>query len=176
VLATPTWRANLDWGACLGYDAVRLAAVHHRAAEFAAEPAAERPVVTTIVNGVFGPAVTATSWDTTMSASEAPRTTGLQGRAFAEAGAQMMSAITMTYVEEPIGVARAADAVGLPAVISFTVESDGRLPSGPAVGDAIAQVGDACRVAPIYYMVNCAHPTHFLGELGCPRLVARTGS
>ncbi len=84
----------------------------------------------------------------------------------------MMSAITMTYAEEAIGVARAAAAVGLPAVISFTVETDGRLPSGQTLGDAIAQVDDACRVAPAYYMVNCAHPTHFSNELetGAPWL------
>ena len=67
----------------------------------------------------------------------------------------------MTYADEAIGVARAAAAVDLPAVISFTVETDGRLPSGQTLGDAIAQVDDACRVVPAYYMVNCAHPTHF---------------
>ena len=54
--------------------------------------------------------------------------------------------------------------MGLPAVISFTVETDGRLPSGQTLGDAIAQVDDACRVGPAYYMVNCAHPTHFSRE------------
>ena len=107
-----------------------------------------------------------------MSAAEAAAYHGLQARAFAEAGAQMMSAITMTYAEEAIGVARAAAAVGLPAVISFTVETDGHLPSGQTLGDAIAQVDDACQVAPAYYMVNCAHPTHFSSELdvGAPWL------
>jgi S-methylmethionine-dependent homocysteine/selenocysteine methylase len=107
-----------------------------------------------------------------MSGAEAAAYHGLQARAFAEAGAQMVSAITMTYAEEAVGVARAAAAVGLPAVISFTVETDGRLPSGQAIGDAIAQVDDASRVAPAYYMVNCAHPTHFAKELeaGAPWL------
>jgi S-methylmethionine-dependent homocysteine/selenocysteine methylase len=102
---------------------------------------------------------------TTMSAAEAAAYHGLQARAFAESGAEMISAITMTYVEEAIGVTRAAAAVGLPAVISFTVETDGRLPSGQALGDAIAQVDDSCRVAPAYYMVNCAHPSHFADQL-----------
>ena len=71
----------------------------------------------------------------------------------------------MTYAEEAIDVARAAADVGLPAVVSFTVETDGRLPSGQTLGDAIAQVDATCRVAPAYYMVNCAHPTHFANEL-----------
>ena len=165
VLDTPTWRANLDWGARLGYDAVGLAAVNHRAVEFVTSLAAERPAVTTVVNGVVGPRGDGYVVGATMSAAEAAAYHGLQARAFAEAGAEMVSAITMTYAEEAIGVARAAAAVGLPAVISFTVETDGRLPSGQTLGDAIAQVDDACHVAPAYYMVNCAHPTHFRNEL-----------
>ena len=165
VLDTPTWRANLDWGARLGYDAVRLAAVNQRAVEFVTSLAVGRPDVTTIVNGVIGPRGDGYVIGTTMSAAEAAAYHGLQARAFAEAGAKMMSAITMTYAEEAIGIAKAAATVRLPAVISFTVETDGRLPSGQTLGDAIARVDDACHVAPAYYMVNCAHPTHFSSEL-----------
>ena len=138
--------------------------------------AAERPGVTAIINGVIGPRGDGYVVGATMSAAEAAAYHGLQARAFAEAGAEMISAITMTYADEAIGVARAAAAVGLPAVISFTVETDGRLPSGQALGDAIAQVDDACRVAPAYYMVNCAHPTHFADQLeaGAPWLAGCT--
>src|SRR5690606_4813988 len=100
-----------------------------------------------------------------MSASEAAHYHALQARAFAEAGADMISAITMTYVDEAIGVARAAHAVGLPAVISFTVETDGRLPSGQPLGEAITDVDAETDVWPSYYMVNCAHPTHLLPAL-----------
>jgi homocysteine S-methyltransferase len=73
----------------------------------------------------------------------------------------MVSAITMTYAEEAIGVAQAAAAAGLPAAISFTVETDGRLPSGQALGEAIEQVEAETLGSPAYYMVNCAHPSHF---------------
>jgi homocysteine S-methyltransferase len=165
VLDTPTWRANLDWGARLGYDAVRLAGVNHRAVEFVTSLAAQRPDLPTVVNGVVGPRGDGYVVGATMSPAEAAAYHGLQARAFAEAGAHMMSAITMTYGEEAIGVARAAAAAGLPAVISFTVETDGRLPSGQTLGDAIVQVDENSRVQPAYYMVNCAHPTHFASEL-----------
>jgi S-methylmethionine-dependent homocysteine/selenocysteine methylase len=177
VLDTPTWRANLDWGARLGYDAARLAAVNHRAVEFVASLAAERTGVTTVVNGVVGPRGDGYVVGATMSAAEAAAYHGLQARALAEAGAAMMSAITMTYAEEAIGVTRAAAAVGLPCVISFTVETDGRLPSGQTLGDAVAQVDRASRVAPAYYMVNCAHPTHFTHVLepGAPWLARVQG-
>ena len=77
----------------------------------------------------------------------------------------MVAALTMTYAEEAIGIARAAADVGLPAAISFTVETDGRLPSGQPLGEAIEQVDEETGGAPAYYMVNCAHPTHFEGAL-----------
>ena len=108
----------------------------------------------------------------TMSASEAAAYHGLQARSFAEAGAAMMTAVTMTYAEEGIGVARAARGVGLPVVVSFTVETDGRLPSGQTLADAIAHVDEATDAAPAYFMINCAHPTHFAPALdaGAPWL------
>lgn len=161
VLDTATWRANLDWGARAGYDSIRLAAVNRRAVEFVADLAAERPSLATVLNGVIGPRGDGYVVGMTMSASEAAAYHDLQARAFSEAGAHMISAITMTYADEAIGVTRAAAAVDLPVVISFTVETDGRLPSGQPLGDAITEVDQQTSDAPAYYMVNCAHPTHF---------------
>jgi S-methylmethionine-dependent homocysteine/selenocysteine methylase len=165
VLDTPTWRANLDWGPRLGYDAIRLAAINRRAVEFVRELADERTALEYVVNGVIGPRGDGYVIGSTMKASEAAAYHGLQARAFAEAGAGMISAITMTYADEAIGIARAAAAVALPAVISLTVETDGRLPSGQELGDAIAQIDASAGTAPAYYMVNCAHPTHFADQL-----------
>jgi len=165
VLDTPTWRANLDWGARLGYDALRLADVNHRAVEFVRALAHEHPAVTSLLNGVVGPRGDGYIVGNTMSPSEAAAYHALQARSFADAGAHMMSAITMTYAEEAIGVSRAAHAVGLPVVISFTVETDGRLPSGQSIGDAITEVDQATDAGPAYYMINCAHPTHFVAAL-----------
>ena len=164
VLDTPTWRANLDWGARLGYEPDQLAAANRRAVEFVRELAGRRSGLEHVLNGVIGPRGDGYVTGATMSPSEAAAYHGLQARAFAEAGAGMISAITMTYAEEGIGITQAADAAGLPAVISLTVETDGRLPSGQPLGEAIEQI-DASTVAigsaPAYYMVNCAHPSHF---------------
>jgi S-methylmethionine-dependent homocysteine/selenocysteine methylase len=167
VLDTPTWRANLDWGARLGYDAIQLAAVNRRAVEFVRELATSGPggPVGHVVDGVVGPRGDGYVVGEAMSASEAAAYHGLQARAFAEAGAAMMTAVTMTYVDEAIGVARAAGSVGLPLVISFTVETDGALPSGEPLGNAITRTDDATDGVPAYYMVNCAHPTHFAEQL-----------
>jgi len=127
------------------------------------EYAAERASLPIVLDGVIGPRGDGYLVSSTMSAAESAAYHALQVHAFADAGAQMVSAITMTYADEAIGVAVAASAAGLPAVISFTVETDGALPSGQKLGDAITHVDNATDGSPSYYMVNCAHPTHFAG-------------
>jgi homocysteine S-methyltransferase len=161
VLDTPTWRANLDWGAGLGYDPESLASLNRRAVSFARELAASREGLLAAINGVIGPRGDGYSPSSTMTAAEASRYHALQTRAFADAGADMVTAVTMTHAGEATGVALAASAAGLPAVVSFTVETDGRLPSGQPLGDAIAEVDAVTDGNVAYYMVNCAHPTHF---------------
>jgi homocysteine S-methyltransferase len=100
-----------------------------------------------------------------MSEEDAQRYHSLQVEVFSETEADMVSAITMTNVNEAIGLARAAAAAGMPAAISFTVETDGRLPTGQPLKDAIVQVDAATGGTPAYFMINCAHPTHFQGIL-----------
>lgn len=173
VLDTPTWRANADWGPNLGYDRDRLAAVNERSVEFIRELAAEWTGLTTVLNGAIGPRGDGYVVGSTMSVAEATNYHSLQARAFARAGADMITAVTMTYVDEAIGVARAAIAAGLPVVIGFTVETDGRLPSGTTIGDAIEAVDAATDGGVAYYMINCAHPSHFEHALtqGAPWLI-----
>lgn len=166
VLDTPTWRANPVWGAVLGYDADRLAAVNGGSVEFMRAVAAERPGLEAVVNGVIGPRGDGYVVDTAMSAPESAQYHSAQARAFADAGADMMSAVTMNHAAEATGVVMAGVAVGLPTVISFTVETDGRLPSGQALGEAIEEVDAATDSMAAYFMVNCAHPTHFDGVIG----------
>ena len=124
-----------------------------------------RPTLTTVLNGVVGPRGDGYVVGDLMTAQEAADYHSLQAGAFASAGAQMMTAVTMTYAGEAIGITDAASAEGLPVAISFTVETDGRLPSGQELGEAITEVDEATDGAPAYFMVNCAHPTHFAGVL-----------
>lgn len=165
VLDTPTWRASLDWGARLGYDPEALAALNRRAVGYVDDLAAGWPDVVTVRNGVIGPRGDGYVVGATMSPGEAASYHALQARAFADAGAEMVTAVTMTHSEEAVGIVRAATTAGLPAVVSFTVETDGRLPSGETLADAIATVDRETDGAAAYFMVNCAHPTHFAGAL-----------
>ena len=161
VVDTPTWRANHDWAARLGYGSEQLADLNRRSVAFVGELIASRRRLVGVVDGVIGPRGDGYVVDNAMTASEAHHYHAMQARAFAEAGADMVTAVTMTYADEAIGVVRAVTDSGLPVVISFTVETDGRLPSGQPLGEAVAAVDAATANGPAYYMVNCAHPTHF---------------
>lgn len=163
VLESPTWRANLDWGRRLGFDRQRLADINRRAIHLMAEmrdqyETAGSPVV---ISGCIGPRGDGYDPGSIMSAREAEDYHIFQVACFDEAGADLVSAITMTNTSEAIGVARAAKAFAIPSVISFTLETDGRLPTGQPLKEAIAEVDAATASAPAYYMINCAHPTHF---------------
>ena len=114
-----------------------------------------------MVSGCVGPSDDGYRPSALLSAEAAEAYHAVQVASLADA--DRITAITMTYAEEAIGVSRAAARVGLPCVISFTVETDGRLPSGQSLADAIAQVDAAA--PPAFYMINCAHPTHFASAL-----------
>ena len=157
LLETPTWRANPDWAARLGYDAARVEAANHRAVELVRSVADESGLPATLVSGNVGPrgdGYLAAGAD----ADEAADYHAPQARALAAAGVDVVHAMTMSETAEAIGVVRAARAVGVPVAISFTVETDGRLPDGTTLRDAVLTV-DAAE-PPDWYGVNCAHPLH----------------
>jgi homocysteine S-methyltransferase len=162
VLDTPTWRANPDWGARLGYAAERLADVNRRSVALLEEVRAEAEEgVDVLISGCIGPRGDGYVVGNAMSPEEAQEYHSAQITTFAGTTADLVSALTLNYADEATGIARAAAGAGIPAVISFTVETDGRLPSGQELRDAVAEVDAATDGAPAYYMVNCAHPTHF---------------
>ncbi len=167
MLDTPTWRANAAWGAELGLDPDAVDAVNRDAAGFldAIRHAHETPETPIALCGTIGPRGDAYSRQTAMSADEAKRFHAHQVATFAETAVDLVAALTFAYAEEAIGVVNAARDVGLPVVISFTVETDGRLPSGQSLGTAIDRVDAATNGAAAYFMVNCAHPTHVAAAL-----------
>jgi S-methylmethionine-dependent homocysteine/selenocysteine methylase len=167
VLETPTWRASADWGAKLGYSTDEIREINRRAVALLHEVRAqyESPSAPIVVSGCIGPRGDGYDPETFMSATEAERYHGAQAAAFRDADADCVTAITMTYPNEAVGVVRAAQSAGMPVVISFTVETDGRLPNGAPLREAIEEVDAETGGAPAYYMINCAHPTHFSGVL-----------
>jgi homocysteine S-methyltransferase len=162
----PTWRASEGWGAKLGYSAAEMADVNREAVEFAAgviaASAGDTPVT---LCGTIGPEGDAYHPERALSIEDAERYHSAQVAAFAGEGVEMISAYTLTYVEEAAGIVRAAAAAGLPVSISFTVETDGRLPSEEPLREAIERLDAETGSAALYTMINCAHPTHFSAAL-----------
>ena len=167
VLESPTWRANADWGAKLGYGPEALASVNEWSIELmldirrAYEPAG----IPIVISGCVGPRGDGYDPARLMTPAEAEAYHRAQVETFSRTEADMVTAITMTHTGEAIGVVRAAQAAGMPVAVSFTVETDGRLPTGQSLSAAIAVVDGATEGGPAYYMINCAHPTHFADAL-----------
>lgn len=163
VLEAPTWRANPDWAARLGYDAAALAAANRAAVALLADLRAryDTPQTPVVISGNLGPRGDGYRPEARMSVGEARDYHSAQIETFAGTEADMVAAFTMNYVEEAIGIVSAARQCGMPVVISFTLETDGRLPSGETLEQAIVRTDAESGRYPAYYMINCAHPTHF---------------
>lgn len=166
IAETPTWRANPDWGAMLGYDASGLDRVNRDAVALVREVArgADAPAPF-LVSGCIGPRGDGYVADAVMSPPEAASYHRAQIECLADAGADMVTALTMTHPQEAAGIVTAAAEAGIPAVVSFTVETDGRLPNGQMLGEAVTWVDEATDGGASYFMINCAHPVHFAGTL-----------
>ncbi len=163
VLETATWRASADWGNKLGYSLRELAEVNRKSVTMLEEVRAEYETTDSsiVISGCVGPRGDGYIPTALMSVDEAKIYHSEQVETFAGTAANLVTAITMNYAEEAIGVARAAENAELPVVISLTVETDGKLPTGQSLGDAIKQIDAATSSYPSYFMINCAHPSHF---------------
>ena len=166
ILESPTWRASSDWGEKLGYSDRALADANAKSIALMQElrVAFQSKRTPVVVSGCVGPRGDGYDPGAAMSPDEA-QAYARQIGVFAESDADMVTAITMTNANEAVGVTRAAQAAGMPVAISFTVETDGRLPTGQSLAGAITEVDEATLGAPAYYMINCAHPTHFEATL-----------
>ena len=162
ILESPTWRANPRWGKAIGYDEPTLANANRDAIllmdELREAAGGDRPI---LISGCIGPHDDGYSPGELLDISEGRAYHAQQIGTIAGTTADLVTAVTMTYVEEAIGIARAAADLDVPVVISFTVETDGRLPSGQPLGEAIEQVDSDAESEAAYFMINCAHPTHF---------------
>lgn len=170
VLDTATWRANMGWADALGLDEAGIRRVNAEAVSFARalRDQKETEALPILINGVVGPLGDGYRVEAARAVDEAVRLHRPQIRVLADAGADMVTAMTMTHVEEALGVSRAAKEAGVPYILSFTVGTDGNLPSGQGLQEALAEVEATTGGDALFYMVNCAHPTHFVHCLNGP--------
>ena len=162
---TASWRASPDWAARFGLTQEELDDLNLKSVQRARALQAEYGDVPSVISGCIGPRGDGYDPGKIMTAAEAQDYHRHQIRTLAGAGADLIAALTMTNIPEAVGIAQAAKAIGVPVVISFTVETDGRLPTGESLRAAIEAVDEATGSYPAYYMINCAHPTHFMPVL-----------
>jgi S-methylmethionine-dependent homocysteine/selenocysteine methylase len=163
ILESPTWRANPDWAEKLGWNAEKLAAINREGIALMHEirEEFETPRSPMVVSGCLGPRGDGYVASAVMTPEEAAAYHAPQIRVLRDTGVDVISAFTLTTGDEGLGIANAAAALGVPCVLSFTLETDGRLPSGEALREVIGRIDSTAATAPVYYMINCAHPTHF---------------
>ena len=167
VLDSQTWKAHTHWADDLAANEQELHEANKDAVAFIAQLRDEfsgnsKPIV---LNGVIGPRGDAYAPEARVAANEAEEYHAKQISWLADTSVDMVTALTFTQSDEAIGIVRAAESAGLPIVISFTVETDGSLPTGQPLKEAICAVDDATNEAAAYFMVNCAHPDHFFDVL-----------
>ena len=167
ILESPTWRANPDWIEKTGYPTEAISDINKRSVQLLVSLKEEfqDAVPAIVISGCVGPRGDGYRPENKMTAEEAGVYHAAQIGVFSGTPVDMITAITINYVEEAIGITRAANAAELPVVISFTVETDGKLPTGMHLKEAIDMVDKNAEVPPEYFMINCAHPSHFSNDL-----------
>jgi S-methylmethionine-dependent homocysteine/selenocysteine methylase len=167
VLESPTWRANPDWGDRTGYSKAALADANFAGINMLQQLRAqyETRQMPMLISGCVGPRGDGYIPGALMKPEVAEAYHNEQISVFARAGVDLINAMTLSNAAEAIGIVRAAARNAIPCVISFTLETDGRLPTGQSLADAIAEVDAESELRPAYYMINCAHPTHFISVL-----------
>ncbi|MGJ8619789.1 MAG: homocysteine S-methyltransferase family protein [Methylophilaceae bacterium] len=175
ILETPTWRANTDWGEKIGDSLDSLHKFNQKAVvlldQIKAEYNSEYSPI--IASGCIGPRGDGYKPDFLMSSTEAQQYHSTQIESFSSTNVDMISAYTINYIEEAIGITLAAQQFNMPVCISFTVETNGLLSTGATLSQAIQSVDKATDNGPIYYMINCAHPTHFYHVLADAECINR---
>jgi len=174
ILGTPTWRASRDWGTKLGYTAETLADAIHKSVELVVEIRNEFENANTpiVIEGTMGSRTDGYNPKEFMTAEQAEEYHRTQIGTFVDTDVDRVTAFTLSYVDEAVGVVKAARSSKMPVAISFTLGTDGCLPTGLNLVDAIEQVDTAAGGGPDYYMINCVHPVYFTETLasGDPRL------
>lgn len=166
ILESPTWRANPDWIERIGYFRHQLPELNQKAVALLQDLKIEfeNDIPTILISGCIGPRGDGYVPENCMTVEESEKYHAEQIEVFSQIPVDFVSALTMNYIEEVIGIVKAGEKFNLPVVISFTVETDGKLPTGMNLKEAIEIIDKSVNVPPLYYMINCAHPTHFRNQ------------
>lgn len=120
------------------------------------------------VGGLMGCKGDAYTGEGALSSHEARAFHQWQAELFREAGADFLYAGIMPVLGEAAGMAQAMAETGLPYIISFTIQRDGRLIDGTTITGAIEYIDSLSGPKPVCYMTNCVHPKIVYDALSQP--------
>lgn len=167
IFESPTWRANSDYGIKMGYSQPQLSEINKNAVtlmyQLREQFSDHKQQI--FISGCIGPRYDAYDISQVMTSTEAEAYHSTQIKTFKESNANVVTAMTINNIQEGLGITKAAISINIPVIISFTVETDGNLPSGEKLAQAIESIDKTTNSFPIYYMINCAHPSHFIDVL-----------
>lgn len=163
ILGSNSWRANPDWSTKIGYSECELRHANELSIQelLPLRKEYQHRIPNIEISGTVGPRGDGYIANQLMSAAEARAYHSTQIQIFADQGADSVCAMTLNYINEAVGIIQASRHAGLPSIISFTVETDGCLPTGESLREAIERTDAATDGAASSFMINCAHPTHF---------------
>lgn len=168
-IAAPTWRL----------DAERVAAadvpptINRDAVEFVKKIKADSGYDLVYLAGLMATKNDCYDPAAALSVLEAEQFHAAQAQQLASTGLDFLLAQTMPAVTEAEGMARAMIASGLPAVISFCINRDGRVLDGTPLDEAIDLLDDRLEGAPLGYAVNCSHPDFIKADQMNPHALSR---
>lgn len=167
ILESPTWRASKAWGERLGYSEAKLKQLNFDSIEFLSELKTKQntDIPPILISGCIGPHTDGYFPNERLTPRQSYDYHLAQIHSLAKAGADLITAHTIAGSDEAIGIVQAANNTGIPVVISFTTEINGLLSSGEHLEMAIQAVDSKTQQYPEYFMINCAHPTHFESAL-----------
>ncbi|MDJ0640581.1 MAG: homocysteine S-methyltransferase family protein [Paracoccaceae bacterium] len=172
ILDAPTWMANADRAAPLGYDPVRLVDVNRDAVALMEDVRRASGRDDVLVSACIGPRFDPYADIPSMSAESARRYHSAQLAALKDTSVDLVTAYTFNRLSEAAGCISAARDIDMPIVMSLVVETDGCLADGTKLVDAVDAIDAETDGAALFFMVNCAHPLHFAEALDAhPRLM-----
>ena len=157
------YRASPDWGDLLGYSPEGLSEANHKAINFLREIADEyvSDIPEILIQGLIGPRGDAYERNQSITENEAEDYHSVQLTTLKDADVDLALAITFNNIPESIGVARAAEKIGVPLAISLTLDSSSKLSSGPGLAEAITTIDAETNQTPEFYSINCSHPVEY---------------
>lgn len=165
ILDTETWRASSNWYKLVGTSAKQQTKIHplalassRRLADYVRDKSEGK--VNAIVVGTMGPLNDAYKFDKDLSVEVARNYHRAQMLEFKANKAGAVGAYTLSTSTEALAIALEAKDATIPCFLSFTVETDGTLPSGESLQMAVERVDEETQNSVLFFMVNCAHPRH----------------